>query len=166
MSDFLSPHGLYLARLLCPWNSPGKITGVGSHSLLQGIEPGLQSPALQEDFLLSELLWKPFHCVFIYYSVAQSCLTLCVCSTPGFPVLHYLLKFAHTYVHWVGDAIQPFHPLSPPLSPLCLVLPLIFPSIRVFSSESAVRIRWPKYWSIRFCIRFLANKSLSFLQKR
>ena len=49
-------------------------------------------------------------------SVAQSCLTLCDpmdCSTPGFPVLHYyLLEFAQTHVHWVSDAIQPFHPLS------------------------------------------------------
>ena len=44
---------------------------------------------------------------------------------------------------WVSDAIQPFHPL---LSP-CL-LPSIFPSIRVFSKESALRIRWPKYWSL------------------
>ena len=44
---------------------------------------------------------------------------------------------------WVSDAIQPFHPLLPP----CL-LPSIFPSIRVFSKESALRIRWPKYWSL------------------
>ena len=43
------------------------------------------------------------------------------CSTPGYPVLHYLLEFAQTHVHWVGDAIQPFHPL-PPLSPPALNL--------------------------------------------
>ena len=46
-------------------------------------------------------------------SVAQSSPTLCDpmgCSTPGFPVLHYLLEFAQTHVHWVGDAIQPSHP--------------------------------------------------------
>ena len=36
------------------------------------------------------------------------------CSTPGFPVLHYLLEFAQTHVHWVGDAIQPFYPLPSP----------------------------------------------------
>ena len=50
-------------------------------------------------------------------SVAQSCLTLCDprgCSSPGFPVLHYFLEFAQTHVHWVGDAIQTFHPLSSP----------------------------------------------------
>ena len=38
------------------------------------------------------------------------------CSTPGFPVLHHLLEFAQTHVHWVDDAIQPSHPLSPPSS--------------------------------------------------
>ena len=69
------------------------------------------------------------------------------CSTPGFPVLHHLPEFAQTHVHWVGDAIQ----LSQPLLPLFL-LPSVFPSIRVFSSESALLIRWPKYWSFSFGI--------------
>ena len=69
------------------------------------------------------------------------------CSTPGFPVLHYLLEFAQTHVHLVSDAIQPSHPL-PPL----LLLPSVFPSIRVFSNESALCIRWPKYWSFSFSI--------------
>ena len=70
--------------------------------------------------------------------------TLCKpmkCSTPGFPVPHYLPEFAQTHVHWIDDAIQPSHPLLPP-SPLTL-----FPSISVFSNELALRIRWPKYWS-------------------
>ena len=82
--------------------------------------------------------------------VAQSCLTLCDpvnCSTPGLPVHHQLLESIQTHIHWVGDAIQPFHPLS---SPFCL--PLIFPRIRVFSNESVLRIRWPKYWSFSFSI--------------
>ena len=71
-------------------------------------------------------------CVCACLSVAQLCLTLCDpidYSTPGFPVLHYLLEFAQTNVHGVSDAIQLFHPLSPS-SPL----PSIFPSIRVFSN--------------------------------
>ena len=62
-------------------------------------------------------------------------------STPGLPVHHKLLEVTQTHVHRVGDAIQPSRPLSspsPPASP---------PSIRVFSNESALRIRWPKYWS-------------------
>ena len=66
---------------------------------------------------------------------------------PGFPVFHYLLEFAQTHVHWVGDAIQPSHPLSP-----LLLLLSIFLSIRVFSSELALCIRGPKYWSFSFSI--------------
>ena len=64
------------------------------------------------------------------------------CSTPGLAVHHQLLEFAQTHVPRVGDAIQPSHPLSPP-SPL----PPTPPSIRVFSSESALHIREPKYWT-------------------
>ena len=82
--------------------------------------------------------------------VAQLCQTLghpMDCSTPGFPVLHHLLDFAQIHVHWVGDAIQPCHPLSS-----LLLLPSIFPSIRVFSNESALCIRWPKYWNFSFSI--------------
>ena len=59
-------------------------------------------------------------CWCCYFSVAKSCLTLSDpinSSMPGFPVLHYLPEFAQTHVHWVGDAIQPSHPLSPPSPP-------------------------------------------------
>ena len=55
-----------------------------------------------------------------YCSVAKLCPTPCDpmdCNTPDLPVLHHLLKFAQTQVHWVGDAIQPSHPLSPPSPP-------------------------------------------------
>ena len=82
--------------------------------------------------------------------VTQSCPTLCNptnCSTPGLPVHHQLPESTQTHVHWVGDAIQPSHPLSS-----LLLLPSIFPSIRVFSNESVIRIRWPKYWSFSFNI--------------
>ena len=85
-----------------------------------------------------------------FSSVAQSCPTLCDpmnCSTPGLPVHHQLLEFTQTYVHRVGDAIQPSHPL---LSPS--LLPPIPSSIRVFSNESSLRMRWPKYWSFSFSI--------------
>ena len=87
------------------------------------------------------------------FSVSKSCPTLCDpmdCSMPGFPVLHYLPKFIQTYAHWVSDALQSSHPLSPPS-----LLALNLPSIRIFSSESAVHIRWPKYWSFSFSIYFL-----------
>ena len=69
------------------------------------------------------------------------------CSTPGFPVHYYLLEFAQTHVHKVGDAIQPSHPL-----PSLFLLPSTFPSIRVCFSESALRVRWPEYWSFSFSI--------------
>ena len=75
-------------------------------------------------------------------SVTKSCPTLCNpmdCSTPGFAVPHYLPEFAQIHVHWVNDTIQPSH--------LPFLLPSIFPSIRVFSNESALCIRWPKCWS-------------------
>ena len=81
-------------------------------------------------------------------SVAQSRLTLCNltdCSTPGFPILHYLLEFAQTHVHGVNDALRPSHSCHPRL-----LLPSVFPSIRVFSSELALCIRWPKDWSSSF----------------
>ena len=67
------------------------------------------------------------------------------CSMPGLPVLHHLLELAQIQVHWVGDAIQPSHPLSPPF-----LRSSIFLSIRVFSSESVLCIRWPKFWSFSF----------------
>ena len=72
----------------------------------------------------------------------SSCLMLC--STSGFPVLYHLPELAQTHVHSVSDVIHHIdlcHPL--------LLLSLIFPSIRVFSNESGLRIRWLKYWSFR-----------------
>ena len=72
------------------------------------------------------------------------------CSRPGLCVHHQLLEFTQIHVHWVGDAIQPSHPLSAP-SPL-LLFASILPSSRVFSNESVLRIRWPKYWSYSFNI--------------
>ena len=83
-------------------------------------------------------------------SVTQSYLTLCNPmnrNTPGLPVHHQLPEFTQTHIHPVGDAIQPSHPLSSPF-----LLPLIPPSIRVFSIESTLHIRWPKYWSFSFSI--------------
>ena len=85
-------------------------------------------------------------CVFQFSSVTRrSCPTLCNPmnrSTPGLPVHHQLPESTQIHVHCVGDANQPSHPLSH-----LLLLPSFFPSIRVFSNESALHIRWPKYWS-------------------
>ena len=62
------------------------------------------------------------------------------CSTSGLPVHHQLPEFTQTHDHWLGDAIQPSHLLSS-----LLLQPSIIPSIRVFSNESILHIRWPKY---------------------
>ena len=78
---------------------------------------------------------------FQFSSVAQSCPTLCNpmnLSTPDLPVHHQLPEFTQTHIHWVNDAIQPFHlQLSPP--------PFLqsFPTSGSFSNESTLRIRWP-----------------------
>ena len=109
--------------------------------------------------------WMDVHvwmCICIpsvqFSSVSQSCLTVCnpmSCSTPGLPVQHQLLEPTQTYVHWVGGAIQPSHPLSSPSPPAL--------SIRVFSNESALCTRWPKYWSFSFNIPSeTLNKELIF----
>ena len=65
----------------------------------------------------------------------------------GFHVHHQLSQLVQIHIHPVSDTIQPSHPLSSP-SPL----PSIFPSIRIFSKESALHSRWPKYWSFSFSI--------------
>ena len=85
-----------------------------------------------------------------FSSVTQLCPTLCdpmSRSTPGLPVHHQFPEFTQTHVHQVSDAILPSHPLSSP-SP-----PAPSPSqLRVFSNESTLCMRWPKYWSFSFSI--------------
>ena len=85
-----------------------------------------------------------------FSSFAQSCLTLCDpvnSSMPGFPVHHQLPEFTQTHDHRVSDAIQPSHPLLSPSPPAPNP-----PSIRVFSNESTLHMRCPKYWSFSFNI--------------
>ena len=83
-------------------------------------------------------------------SVAQSCPPLCNpmdCSTPGFPVLHYLLdllKLMSIELVMPSNHLILCHPL--------LLMSSVFLSIRVFSNESALHFRWPKYWSFSFSI--------------
>ena len=76
------------------------------------------------------------------------------CSIPGLPVPHQLLEFTQTHVHWVGDAVQRSHPLSSP-SPLAFELS----QHEDFSNESALHIRWPKYWSFSFSISLFNEHS-------
>ena len=122
-------------RLPRPWDSPGKNTGVGCHFLLQCMKVKSES------------------------EVVQSCLTLrdpMDCSLPGSSV-HGILEFAQTHgVEWsllklmFIELVMPSNHLI-----LCcsfLLLPSIFPSIRIFSNESVLCIRWPKHWSFSFSI--------------
>ena len=144
----LQPHGLY-----SPWNSPGKNTGVGSLSLLQGIfqAQGLNPGLLHCRWVLYQMSTREaLKMVVQFSSVTQSCSTLCDPmnrSTPGLPVHYQLLDFTQIHVHGVSDAIQPSHPLSSPL----LISP-IPPSVRVFTNKLTLHIRWPKYWSFGFSI--------------
>ena len=82
-------------------------------------------------------------------SVTKLCPILCNrmnCSMPGFPVLQYFPEFAQTHAHWVSNAIQLSHPHP------FLLLPSIFPKIRVFSRELSLHITRPKYWNFSFSV--------------
>ena len=112
--------------------------------------------AWKQEWLLSYIPPRPciylYVCSFIHFpficlshsSVASN--SLWYHGTPGFPVHHQLLELAQT-VHQVSDAIKSSHPLHP-----LFVLPSVFTSIKVFSNESVLRIRWPEYWSFSFSI--------------
>ena len=96
MSNSVWPHRRQPTRLSCPWDSPGKNTGVGCHFLLQ------------------------YNSSVQFTSLTQLCPTLCDPmnrSTPGLPVHHQLPELTQTHVHRVGDAIQPSHSLSSPSPP-------------------------------------------------
>ena len=93
-----------------------------------------------------------FNLYYILSSVTQLCPTLCYpmdCSTPGFPVHHQLLD-DHILKLMSITSVMPSNHLILCYSPL--LCPSIFPSIRVFSNESVLHIRWPKYWSFSFSI--------------
>ena len=103
------------------------------------------TPQLQHVFLI---IASQFSVQF--NSVTQLCPTLCNPmnrSTPGLPVHHQIPEFTQTHVHWVSDAIQPTHPLSSPSPPT-----FNLSQHQVFSNESVLLIRWPKYWSFSFPI--------------
>ena len=88
------------------------------------------------------------------HSVVSDSLWPVDCSMTGFPVHHQLLELTQTHVHHVSNTIYYLILCRPLLLP-----PSIFPSIRVFSNESVLRIRWPKYWSFSFSISFSSEYS-------
>ena len=142
MSNSVQPQRRQPTRLLRPWDSPGKNTGVGCHFLLQCMKVKRESEVTESCPTLSD----PMDCsvpgssvhgfsrqeywsgmplpspkdTVQFSSVAQLCPTLCDSvnrSTPGLPVHHQLPEFTQTHVHRVRDAIQPSHPLSSPSPP-------------------------------------------------
>ena len=116
-----------------------------------GGEIGKGEKNLTQNIRFQEYVLVTWICIFIYgdvtsigsavcHSMAKLCLTLCDlmdCSTTGFSVLHCFTEFAQTCVHWVGDAIQPFHPLSSP-SPLALNLSQLHSLFQWVSSSHQV----------------------------
>ena len=124
-----------------------------SYCFIQMYNDMCSSLYVQKSFAaLKILISLPF--IFLssvqFSSVAQSCPTICDPmnrSMPGLPVHHQLPEFTQTDIHRVHDAIQPSHPLPSPSPP-----PPIPPNIRVFSNESTLHLRWPKYWSFSFSI--------------
>ena len=139
-------------ELSCLFDYP---VDVGNWSLipLSFLKPAWTSGSSRFTYCWS-LAWRILSITLLacvqFSSLAQSCQTLydpINCSTPGLPVHHQLLELTQTHVHRVGDVIQPSHPLSSPSPPAPIPL-----SIRVFSSESTLHMRWPKYWSFSFRI--------------
>ena len=150
MSDSLWPHGLGPTRLLCPWNFPGKNTGGGYLFLLQGSFPTQGSNSR----LLSILHWKvnflplalPWEAQKTRVVVVQSFSCVQLFVTPwtaahqpslSFTISRSLLKLM------ANESVMPSNQLI--FCHTLLLLPSIFPSIRVFSNQSALLLRWPKY---------------------
>ena len=138
VSDSLWPYGPWPARLLCPWYSPGKL---------------LEWVAISFSNVIFHLITKSNSSVNRILQFAMVCYCSVISdsdpmdwSTPGFLVLYHLLEFAQTHMHsrWhhptISSSVVPFSSF-----------PQSFPA-SVFSSESALRIRCPKYWSFSFNI--------------
>ena len=107
-----SPH----RKLKHQWFSPPSKRAQGSDGACGPFRPAFTVVSLLEVALLKRVVEAPQRCC----SVVQSCPSLCNpmdYSTPGLPVLHHLPEFTQNHVHWVGDAIQPSHPLSSPSPP-------------------------------------------------
>ena len=130
------------------WREGGTMFIVGKGSGKRGRNPRkTQQWTLEHEDVKLNSISSLRYCVVVQ---CLSCVRLCDamdCSTPGSPILHCLPEFAQIHAHRVGDAI--YHLIL--CQPL-LLYPSVFPTIGVFSNESALSIRWPKYWSFSFSI--------------
>ena len=168
VSDSLWHHGLWPAKLLCLWDIPGKNTGVGCHFLLQGIflTQGLNLYFLhwQTDSLLMSHLGSPLGVLhhgnfpsFIHpsvqFSAVQSLSRVWLFATPGIAArqasLSITISRSSPKLMSIESVIPSNHLI---LHHPRLLLPPIPPSIRDFSNEPTLHIRWPKYWSFNFNI--------------
>ena len=164
--NLCGPHGLWPARLLCPWNYPRENIGVDCHYLLQGIFliHELNSGLLyvlhwQVDSLPMSRLGNPLSlCIRYHFNVISQSVQLLSCVrlfTTPWTEAHQAASLFITNTRSLlrlmsTELMMPFNRLI-----LCrplLLLPSIPPSIRVFSNESVLCIRWPKYWSFSFSI--------------
>ena len=133
---------------LVMWNTPELIFLLTYQS--RSVSCGGWSFSLKSNMKIVSRIICQLNVLVQFSSVAQSCLTLCNpmnCRTLGVPVQNQLPEPTQTHVHWVGGAIQPSHPLlstSPPA--------LNLSQHQVFSNESALHIRWPKYCSFSISI--------------
>ena len=141
---------------LCQWRGPKGPTSLGEMALGNRFR-SWSNPLFYNLLCIFRknpdyLSWITGGCVFVTMLVSyllllfsQSYVWLCNpmnCNMPGFPVHHYLLEFSQIHVHWVSDSINHLILCCP-----LLLFPSVFPSIRVFSSESALHIGWLKFWS-------------------
>ena len=156
--DSLWPYGLWPSRLLCPWDSPGKNTRVGCHTLFHGISPTQGSNLC----LLGLLLWQ---CTTPWFQPAKA-LTSSVqwlspvqlFAIPWTAAHQASLSIANSWSLLKFMSIESVMPSNHLI--LCcplLLSPSIFPSIRVFYNESVLHIKWPKYWSFSFSITLPMN---------
>ena len=145
MSNSVRPHRRQPTRRPCPWDSPGKNTGVGCHFLLQCMKVKSESEVTQSCRTLRHpmdcsLPGSSAHEIFQARVLEWGAITFSmVCSNSGSSsssISWSLLKFMSIESVMLSNHLILCHPL--------LLLPSIFPSIRVYSSESALHIRWPK----------------------
>ena len=136
MSDSSRPHGLQPTRLLRPWDFPGKSTGVGCHCLLRACQPSLLSKSLLFNKAVSYPSLFVVQSLSPVYSLRPHGLQHAWLPCPS-PSPRNLLKLMSPESVMPSNHLLLCHPL--------LLLSSIFPSIRVFSNESALHIRWPKY---------------------
>ena len=156
MFDSVQPYRLQPARLLCLWDFPGKNTGVDSHAFLQGIfltqglNPCLLLSRIADGFFTHWATWKGIFLLSVQFSSVLSPVWLF--ATPWTAAQQASLSITNSQSLLKLMSIKLVMPSNHLILCHPLLLPSIFPSIRVFSNKSVLHIRWPKYWGFSFSI--------------